>query len=222
MTAHLERPLRRDASRNRERVLHAARELFAERGLDVTMDEIARHAGVGVGTVYRRFRSRDEIIAALFEDRMRDYVALADVALADPDPWAGLVTFLERSQSMQAADRGLKELLLSDKRTLDRIARVRERVMPLLERLVARAHAAGVLRADVSAGDLPVLSHMLGQVIDFSEGTSPGLWRRYLAVLLDGLRPGAPAPLPGAPLTLAEHDAAVAAFRSRGRPRASR
>ena len=213
--------LRKDAERNRQRIVEAARELFAERGLEVTMDEIARCAGVGVGTVYRRFESRDEIIAALFEDRMRDYVALGDAALADPDPWAGFVTFLESSLSMQAADRGLKELLMSDRRTLDRIARVRERVMPLVERLLVRAQEAGALRADVSVRDVPVLSLMVGQVIDFTQDAAPDLWRRYLALLLDGLRGGV-GPLPGSPLEPEQLDAAMAAFRPRGRPRASR
>jgi AcrR family transcriptional regulator len=212
----LERPLRRDASRNRERVLAAARELFAERGLDVTMDEIARRAGLGVGTVYRRFRHRDEIIGALFEDRMLAYVALAEEALADPDPWAGLVGFLERSLTMQAADRGLKQLLMRQGHAHDRVARVRERVMPLIEQLVARAQHAGALRSDVGVLDLPVLSLMVGQVTDFSEDVAPGLWRRYLALLLEGLR-SETAELPLAPLDAEQLDAAMAAWPPRRR-----
>jgi AcrR family transcriptional regulator len=195
VTAPLDRPLRRDASRNRDRLLQAARELFAERGLDVPMDDIADRAGVGVGTAYRRFANRDEIIDALFEDRMADYVALAEAALAEPDPWAGLVTFLERSLAVQAADRGLKELLMRDRRTLDRVASARKRLLPLLGRIVARAHEAGVLRPGVTADDVGMLSHMLGTTADFA----PDLWRRYLPLVLDGLRAGAP--LPGEPLT---------------------
>jgi len=197
VTASADRPLRRDASRNRERLLQAARELFAERGLDVPMDDIADRAGVGVGTAYRRFANRDEVIEALFEDRLADYLALAETALADPDPWAGLVAFLERSLALQADDRGLKELLMRDRRAFDRVASARERVMPLLERLVGRAHGAGALRPGVTAADLHVVSHMLGAVGDFA----PDLWRRYLPLLLDGLRAGEP--LPGAPVTAA-------------------
>jgi len=195
VTAPLDRPLRRDASRNRDRLLQAARELFAERGLDVPMDDIAERAGVGVGTAYRRFANREEIIAALFEDRMAAYLALAEAAVAKPDPWAGLVAFLERSLAMQAADRGLKELLMRDRRTLDRVASARERLLPLLERVVARAHEAGVLRPGVTADDVGMLSHMLGATADFA----PDLWRRYLPLVLDGLRAGDP--LPGEPLT---------------------
>jgi AcrR family transcriptional regulator len=183
------------------------------------MDEIARHAGVGVATAYRRFGHRDELIGALFEERMLDYVALAEEALAKPDPWDGLVTFLERSVAMQAADRGLKDLLMSHGHALDRVIRVRERVLPLIEQLIRRAHDAGALRPDVGALDVPMLSLMLGQVIDFSADTAPELWRRYLALLLDGLRSdrGAPTPLPTAPLEPAELDAAMSEWRPRRR-----
>jgi AcrR family transcriptional regulator len=213
-----ERPLRRDASRNRERVLQAARELFAERGLEVTMDEIARHAGVGVATAYRRFGHRDELIGALFEERMHDYVALAEASLAAEDPWEGLAGFLRGGVAMQAADRGLKDLLMSHSHSLERVIRVREGVLPLIEQLVARAHAAGALRPDVGARDLPMVSLMLGQVIDFSGDQAPELWRRYLALLLDGLRAeGGRAELPGAPLTTAQLDAAMSAWRPRRR-----
>src|SRR3954468_15265900 len=145
-----ERPLRADAERNRARLLDAARELFAERGLDVSMDEIAHHAGVGVGTAYRRFGSRDELIGALFEARMEEYVALAEDALREPDAWAALARFLERSIAMQAADRGLKDLVFSHSHALDRVVRVHARMLPLVETIVERAQAAGALRPDLS------------------------------------------------------------------------
>src|SRR4051812_865828 len=180
-----ERPLRADAERNRTRLLDAARELFAERGLDVTMDEIAHHAGVGVGTAYRRFGSRDELIGALFEARMGEYVALAEDALAEPDAWAALARFLERSTAMQAADRGLKDLVFSHGHALERVARVRARLLPLVEQLVERAQAAGELRADLSARDMPLISLMLSNVVDFTCASDPELWRRYLALILD-------------------------------------
>jgi AcrR family transcriptional regulator len=205
----LERPLRRDASRNRERIVAAARELFAERGLEVTMDEIARHAGVGVGTVYRRFRRREEIIAALFEQRMEDFLALTERSLADPDPWRGLVDFLEQGLAMQAADRGLKELLAGQGHGGESGRRMRARVIPIVEQIVARAQAAGVLRPDIGALDLPIVSLMLGQVIDFTHAVEPELWRRYLALLLDGLRSEGGS-LPLAPLDPAQLDAAIA------------
>jgi AcrR family transcriptional regulator len=211
------RPLRADAQRNRERLLEAGRALFAERGLDVTMDEIAHCAGVGVGTAYRRFGSRDELIGALFEARMEEYVAIAEDALREPDAWRALVGFLERSLAMQAADRGLKDLLFSHGHALDRVERVRGRVLPLVERMVDRAREAGTLRPDVGGRDIPLISLMLANVVDFSGEADPELWRRYLALVLDGLstsRP-APSPLPGEPLPQAALDAAMARWGPR-------
>src|SRR5207248_4027407 len=104
-----DRPLRADAERNRQRILDAARELFADRGLGVTLNDIAHHAGVGVGTVYRRFPDKKQLIDGLFEQRLEDLVALMDLAVSDPDPWRGLSGFLEHALELQAADRGLRE-----------------------------------------------------------------------------------------------------------------
>jgi hypothetical protein len=110
---------------------------------------------------------------------------------------------------MQAADRGLKELLAGHGHGGESGARMRARVIPLVEKLVMRAQEAGVLRPDVGALDLPIVSLMLGQVIDFTHAVAPELWRRYLALLLDGLRNDG-APLPLAPLEPAQLDAAIA------------
>src|SRR3954451_17166818 len=210
------RPLRADAERNRTRLLDAARELFAERGLDVSMDEIAHHAGVGVGTAYRRFGSRDELIGALFEARMEEYVALAEDGLREPDAWVALTRFLERSIAMQAADRGLKDLVFSHGHALDRVVRVHARMLPLVETIVERAQGAGALRADLSTRDLPLISLMLSNVVDFACDADPRLWRRYLALVLDGLRAGAASgPLPEPALDAAQLDAAMARWRPR-------
>lgn len=183
-----ERPLRADAERNRRRLLDAARELFAQRGLQVTLDDIAHHAGLGVGTAYRRFASREKLIDALFEERVGDIVALAREALEAEDPWEGLVCFLERSLELQAADRGLKELLLGAVDGRERIARIREQMRPLGSELVRRAQEAGYLRPDFAAPDIPLLQIMLGAVVDASTTVQPELYRRYLALLLDGMR----------------------------------
>src|SRR4051812_13511494 len=105
------RSLRKDAALNRERLLAAASELFAERGLGVTLNDIAHHAGVGVGTAYRRFANKEEVIDALFEQSMHAVEAVAHQALDDPDAWGGLVTFLERTLQMQFGDRGLNQII---------------------------------------------------------------------------------------------------------------
>ncbi len=192
-----ERPLRRDAERNRQRILDAARELFAERGLGVTLNDIAHHAGVGVGTVYRRFPDKAPLIDALFEQRLEEFVGLMNAALDDPDPWQGFAGFLERALELQAADRGLRELVLGAPGGEERIAQLRAQLYPLGERLVQRAREAGELRADCEAQDTAILQLMLGLVIDTAHDVEPELWRRYLAIVLQGLRanPGPPAPL---------------------------
>src|SRR3954468_18693881 len=105
-----DRPLRKDAELNRQRLLTAAGELFAERGLDVTLNDIAHHAGVGVGTAYRRFANKEEVIDAYFERKLDQVAELADEALQDPDPWNGLVTYVEQASALQMEDRGLMEI----------------------------------------------------------------------------------------------------------------
>jgi AcrR family transcriptional regulator len=213
----LDRPLRADAARNRARLIEAARELFAERGLNVTMDEIARHAGVGVGTAYRRFASREALIEALFDDRIEQVIANVETAAADPDPWNGLVTMIENSIEMQAADRGLKELLFSPVELRQRVAVVRERMFPVVERVFTRAHEAGVLRDDVTALDLPVINFMLGSAADFGGEVEPGLWRRYVTIVLDGLRASREGPTPLAQRSLLPEQLDHAMANCRGR-----
>src|ERR1700743_1904798 len=122
-----DRPLRRDAERNRQRILDAARELFAEEGLGVTLNDIAHHAGVGVGTVYRRFPEKTVLIEELFEQRLEDLVTLAAAALDDPDAWSGLKTFLRHALELQANDRGVKDLITASTDGLDRMGEIRDR-----------------------------------------------------------------------------------------------
>jgi AcrR family transcriptional regulator len=188
MATTAEKPLRKDAERNRRRILDAAADLFMQRGLGVTLNDIAHHADVGVGTVYRRFPNKDLLIDALFEEKIEEMVALAEQAVADPDPWNGLVGFLEGSLELQARDKGLKQLLLATPQGCARVGGTRERMVPLVTDLVERARDAGVLRADIEPGDLPVLQWMLGAVVDNASAVSPELWRRYLPILLRGMR----------------------------------
>jgi AcrR family transcriptional regulator len=203
MSSTVERPLRKDAERNRRRILDAAAELFAERGLGVTLNDIAHHADVGVGTVYRRFPDKDVLIDALFEERVEEMLALAEEALEDPDPWHGLVTFLERGLELQARDKGLKQLLLETPQGCARVGGVRERMLPIVTELVARAREAGDLREDIETEDFAVTQWMLGAVVDYGRELSPELWRRYLNLILRGMRrePSAPDALPVPALT---------------------
>jgi AcrR family transcriptional regulator len=205
------RPLRKDAERNRRRILDAARELFAQEGVSVTLNDIAHHAGVGVGTVYRRFPDKDELVAGLFEQRIDELAELLDAALADPDPWRGLTTYLERSLELGAEDRGLQQLMLGAAGSFERVARARERLQPPVAQLIDRARDAGQLRPDVEPQDVAIVYLMLGPVIDLTYEVEPELWRRYLAIVLQGLRahPEPPEPFPVQALPVEQLDAVM-------------
>ena len=192
------RPLRRDAERNRQRVLAAARELFAERGLEATLDDIARHAGLGVGTVYRRYPSRDALVAALFTEQLDALLALAGECLRAENSWDGLVRFLEGFAARHGRDRAMRELLFTASGQRPDFARIREELVPVADELVARAQRDGFLRADLTGADLPQLELMISAVAEYTRDVDPQVWQRYLTVLLDGMRaaPGATSPLP--------------------------
>ena len=178
--------LRKDAELNRRRVIAAAREVFRDRGIGATLNDIAHHAGVGVGTVYRRFPDKEELVDALFDDMVDTVEAATRAALDEPDAWAGLTLAMEKTCEVQAMDRGLREVMLGTGRGPERQAQMRERVAPLLHELVTRAKAAGALRPDVTPPDFPAIQLMLGAVTDHLG--QPELWRRYLALLLEGMR----------------------------------
>ena len=183
------RPLRRDAERNRQRILKAASEVFTERGLEVSLDEVARHAGVGVGTVYRRFRTKEDLVEALFVDRIEEVAALAEEATEAPDPWSGLACFMEKAAMMLAGDYGLRQMMMFASYGGDRVCYARQRIAPLVTRLVERAQAAGQLRSDLGPTDIPFILLMLTEAAQFARRVSPEIWRRYLTLVLDGLRP---------------------------------
>ncbi len=182
--------LRRDAERNRRRILAAARKLIAEYGLGVGYEEIAREADVGVGTVYRRFPTRDGLFHELFYDRVDAVVRIGEEALAVEDPWLGLCQFMQRDFELQSSDRGLREFMLGRTDSTELGQRSRERIEPLVTELVERAQAAGRLRADVGQSDIAIILAMLGGLMDASVHVEPDLWRRYLAMVLDGIQRG--------------------------------
>ena len=184
-----ERPLRRDAERNRQRILTAAAEVFTQRGLDATLDDVARQAGVGVGTVYRRFPDKESLVAELFQDRIDAMVAVAEAACAAPDPWHALVSFLEYAAASMAGDMGLRQMMMFATYGKDRVAYAREQMRPVVGKLVERAQAAGALRPDFSATDVPLIAFMLASAAEYAGPVQPDVWRRYLAMVVDGMRP---------------------------------
>lgn len=192
------RPLRKDALRNRGLLIQAARELFAERGLEASLDDVAHRAGLGVGTAYRHFANKYELAQAILAEAIDQFVELAERAAEDASPWDGITTFMEAAAERQSADRGLREVLMGvhDPELLEQ---VNERLTPPLRQMVERAKQAGMIRSDVEATDLGILVLMLCTVADVTGQASPDLWRRYLPMLLDGLRSGSQLPVPPVP-----------------------
>jgi len=189
------RPLRKDAARNRALLIQAGREVFAERGLEASLDDVAHHAGLGVGTAYRHFANKFELGRAIFTEAVDEIVETARVAARMNDPWQGIVTFMEKAAEAQTKDRGLREVLMGVHDSAE-MERINEIISPLLTELVARAKADGVVRDEVDSTDVGVAVMMLCTVADVTGDVAPGLWRRYLPMLMDGLRAGSPLPVP--------------------------
>lgn len=181
------RPLRSDARRNRERILEAARKVFAERGVGATLDDIAARAGVGVGTVYRRYPNKDALLDELCEEWINDLAAFAEEALTSRDPWHAFISFLERVEDASAANRALEHLIVDSGRGHERVARARERLAGPIEALVERAMKQGKLRADFDASDIAVIHAMVAAAVRETCALSPELWRRYFGLIVDGL-----------------------------------
>jgi AcrR family transcriptional regulator len=178
--------LRADAERNRAALLAAARQVFGEQGLDASLDEIARRAGVGNATLYRRFPTRRELISEVFAGQMSEYVALAEMAMQEPDAWLAFVGYLSRLFEMQATDRGLSELLVSTSFDDDeRLAALRVAAQRGADEVIARAQGAGRLRTDFTRRDLSLLMRANAGVV--ASTADPDVWRRQLELLLDGL-----------------------------------
>jgi AcrR family transcriptional regulator len=184
--------LRADAARNRQLIIETAQSAFADRGLGVRMDEIAQEAGLGTGTVYRRFANKDELVRAVFEQGVEEFVALADRILAADTDGTGLRQFFEEAGEIMTHDRGLQQILTgSFGGSQDLSAVARARIEPRARKLVRNAQAAGRLRPDLTHDDMPVIQIMLTAVIEATHQIRADLWKRYYTLVLDGLEPGA-------------------------------
>jgi AcrR family transcriptional regulator len=195
------RPLRQDAARNRERLIVAAREVFGRKGLDAPLDEIAREAGVAIGTLYNRFPSRGELVDAALGPLAERALELTARAAADEDPWRAFTSFLEDTCALFAQYPGYADVYRARIPGTPVIAAAQQRLWELKKDIMARAQRAGVLRADVVMSDIVLLSWGIAGTMDATRDVAPDAWRRQLALLLDGLRPGAAHPLTTAPLT---------------------
>jgi AcrR family transcriptional regulator len=180
--------LRADARRNREAVLTAARERFSDEGLDCQMEDIARAAGVGVGTVYRHFPNKRDLIAALVADRFLRLAERAEAALAEEDPWRAFCDLMRASAKLQMSDRALSEYI-SSQPDLGQQAAVESGLADLTEQLMTKAQAAGGMREDAVIEDVPTLICGLCAITAGAAGSMPELnWERYVEIMLDGLR----------------------------------
>jgi AcrR family transcriptional regulator len=194
------RRLRVDAERNRVALLDAAREVFAEQGLEAPLEEIALRAGVGIATLYRRFPTRGQLVAAALVDKVAQYAEAAEQALAIGDPWAGFASFVERICELQADDRGLSDLLSMTLPTDDRIEQLRKVANQRVARLVVRAKATGQLRQEFVVEDLLVLLIANASVVHVTGQDAPDAWRRFVGLMLDAFgQAGEPSSLPAPP-----------------------
>ncbi|WP_327238372.1 TetR/AcrR family transcriptional regulator [Streptomyces sp. NBC_01317] len=203
--------LRADAERNRDRILAAARRLFATEGLSVSMASVAREAGVGKATLSRRFATRDELVNAVFADRMDAYASAVTEALADPEPWRGFTGYVTAVCAMQAADRGFADVLTMTFPAAKALEKRRAESYNAFLELVARAKGTGHLRDDFTSQDLVILLMANAGVVNATGEAAPDTWRRLTAHMLRSYAaPGAPLPaLPDAPARAALYRAMV-------------
>ncbi len=205
-------PLRSDAERNRGRIIAAARIVFARDGLNASMASVAREAGVGIATMFRRFPTKEELVAAVFGDRMDAYAEAVAVALEDPDPWQGFIGYIETACAMQAADYGFADVLTMTFPTAKALEQRRDEAYEAVVELIGRAKATGRLREDFDPSDL-VLIHMANAgVVNATGEAAPDAWRRVVALLIQSLQTPARGTLPDSP----EHDALYKAMLRAG------
>ncbi|MER6184226.1 TetR/AcrR family transcriptional regulator [Streptomyces sp. NPDC001652] len=193
--------LRADAERNRDRILAAARRLYASEGLGVSMASVAREAGVGKATLGRRFATREELVNAVFADRMDAYAEAVTEALADPDPWHGFIGYLHAICAMQAADRGFADVLTMAFPAAKALEARRTEAYNRLLELITHAKDTGHLRDDFTHQDVVILLIANAGVVTATGDDAPDTWRRLVGHMIRSYAtPGAPiAPLPEAP-----------------------
>ena len=180
-----ERRLRADAARNRAAIVAVARDVFAEHGLEAPLEAIAARAGVGIATLYRRFPTREKLVAAALVEKVAEYAESARQALADPDPWNGFARCVERICELQAGDRGLSDLLSMTLSADEQVEELRRTANELLITVIDRAKAAGALREDFVGEDLVLLLIATAAVTQVTRADAPEAWRRFVALALD-------------------------------------
>ncbi|MGW7426165.1 TetR/AcrR family transcriptional regulator [Streptomyces sp. NPDC054813] len=198
--------LRRDAQRNRDAIVAAARKAFAEQGLDASLEGVAREAGVAIGTVYRHFPSRLDLVEELFTAKFTDLLAAAEEAVAMDDAWEGFCHYLEKFCELQACDRAFNDLV-SARLPVHALGRgMFERSKERLAQIFRNAQEQGVLRDDVTPEDIAFVIWSQMGIIQATRAVAPNAWRRHLHLLLDGFRAQCAHELPEPPLTARQVD----------------
>jgi AcrR family transcriptional regulator len=199
-TELVDRQQRADARRNRERVLAAAADVLSESGLSAPMEEIARRAGVGVGTVCRNFPTKQAMVDAVLTLRYEELLRDALDGLSNPDAGEAFETFVVVLSAFQARHRALAEQMAKDMDVPGTSPDARERLWAAISELVARAQTAGTVRSDIGPADVAMLLSGVAHATALAGELQLVLRDRYLRIVLDGLRPNGATPLPGEPL----------------------
>ena len=189
-TAIETRPQRADARRNRERILAAAKKVFAELGADAHMEVVARRAGVGVGTLYRHFPTKEDLLGELVAEQFATFLAQARWSLASvEDPWEALAGTLRANAQIASENLAVQNAMTGSEVNWERVEPVRAELLAVTAQLIERAHAAGVVRHDLDVSDIPTVMCGLCSTMGTSRAhAAPRDWRRHLEILLDGLR----------------------------------
>jgi AcrR family transcriptional regulator len=210
------RGLRADAARNRAAILAVARDVFAEQGLEAPLEVIAARAGVGIATLYRRFPTREKLVAAALVEKIAQYAQAAEQALEVKDPWAGFAGFVQRICELQACDRGLGDLLSMTLSAGEQVEQLRRTANDNVITLIERAKASGTLRDDFAGEDLLLLLIATAAVMQVTRADAPDAWRRFVALALDAFGCQDSPGLPEAPTTVQMTRAMVRLAAERG------
>ena len=194
-------PLRRDAQERRRRLIAAAQREFAARGVDASLERIARDAGVAIGTLYRHFPTRLDLLMAAFEPRLQEFLDGAKKAVEIEDPWEGFVYYLENLFRVQAGDRGFNDFLSRRFPGSADTERIHDQMCRQIQEVLTRAQDAGEARPDITQADIVNLIWSNGRMIDATSTTAPHAWRRHLYLMLDAYRADRAHPIPEPPMT---------------------
>jgi AcrR family transcriptional regulator len=197
----MRRPLRRDAREHRDKLIAAAQREFAAQGVDASLEKIARDAGVAIGTLYRHFPTRLDLLMAALRPRLQEFLDGATKALQIDDPWEGFVCYLENLFAVQAGDRGFNDFLSRRFPGNAETEHIHDVMCQQIETVLTRAQEAGKARPDITQADIVNLIWSNGRIIDATSAKAPTAWRRQLYLMLDAYRADRAHSIPEPPMT---------------------